>query len=223
MSVLGKRESGPIGELRDHMAAYMNWVRLGRSKFRKKKEIGEILIDMESTRYLFEQALGGSMYDYQKKIEGNVWAGAVHKYDEDMQKLKEALVRALDACDAAKVTEEEAKEELLKEDRPEESELSLREQMELAEKQEAEEEKKRAENAKQEAKEEKESERTEAMTEADCREMWRIYQGLNTEYKAMKRIADSWLADHPAKGCLGITLMLFALPLGAMYSLYQLL
>lgn len=223
MAVLGKRESGPIASLRDHMAQYMNWVRLGRSKFRKKKEIGKIFIEMDSSRYLFEQAMGGSMYDYQKKIERNVWAGALHKYDKDMKDLKDALVRALDACDASKMTEEEAKEDLLHEDTTPEVELSVREQMELADKKEQEEAERAAEEKKEEAEEEKESEQTEAMTEADCRELWRIYQGMNKEYKEMKRVADGWFADHPEKGCLGITLMVFLVPLGAIYGLYELL
>lgn len=223
MSLLGKKESGIVGELNDHVTVYMNWVKIGRTKFRGKKEIGDLFIEMDNTRFLFEQAMGGSLYDYEKKLDRNVWAGAVHKYDEDMQRLKEALVRAVDRCEAEKITEEEAKAELLREDAAPESELSLREEMELAEKKEAEEAKKAAEKAKKERVDEEESRQSELLTEADCRELWRIYQGMNTEYKEMKRLADRWFADHPEKGCLGVTLMLFLLPLGAIYGLFQVL
>lgn len=221
MSILGKKESGVFSELNDHLTAYMNWIKLGRSKFRGKKEIGDLFIEMDNTRFLFEQAMGGSMYDYQKKLERNVWAGAVYKYDEEMQKLKEALVRAVDHCEAGEITEEEAKTDLLKADSAPSPELSLKEEMEMAEKKEAEEAQKEEEAYQKEKAEKQASKNTDAMTEADCRELWRIYQGMNTEYKEMKRLADRWMADHPEKGCLGVTLMLLVFPVGAIYGLFQ--
>ena len=78
----------------------MYWVKTGKEKFRHKKEIGPIFAEMESARYLFEQALSGTVYDYQKKLERNVWAAAMHKYGEEMDKLKDALQRAVEACEA---------------------------------------------------------------------------------------------------------------------------
>ena len=59
------------------------------------------------------------------------------------------------------------------------------------------------------------------MTEEDCRELWRIYQGLTSEYKAMKEQANKWMAENPEKGCLGVTLMLLAMPAAAAYGVWQ--
>ena len=218
----GKKEAGPIATLREHMSTYMYWVKVGKSKFRHKKEVGKIFLEMESTEYLFQQAVSGTMYDYQRKIERNVWAAAIHKYEGDMAALKEALIRAVDACDAEKAhAEEAAKEEEAAEE--EEQNLSLKEQMARAEAKEKEEEAKLAEEKEQYAEDREESEETEAMTEADCKELWRIYQGLAEEFKEMRRIADRWIVDHPPKGCLGVTLMLITTPLALAYGLLQIL
>lgn len=219
---LKKKEAGPIGALREHMSAYMYWVKLGHSKFQHKKEVGRIFLEMENTEYLFQQAVSGTMYDYQRKIERNVWAAAVHKYDGDMARLKEALVRAVDACDAEK---EVAAEDAAKKVEEEEAvaDLSLKEQMALAEQKEKEEEEAREKASEQYAEEREESEETEAMTEADCRELWKIYQGLTSEYKEMQRIADRWIADHPEKGCLWVTFVMLAMPVALGYGLFQIL
>ena len=134
----------PVNILREYVSTYMYWVKTGKEKFRHKKEIGPIFAEMESARYLFEQALSGTVYDYQKKLERNVWAAAMHKYGEEMDKLKDALQRAVEDCEAAKSDEEKeaaarAKEEAEKR-KQEEEKLSLKEQMALAEQRELEEE-----------------------------------------------------------------------------------
>lgn len=226
--VLGghKKAAGPIDSLREHMTTFMYWVKVGKSKFQHKKEIGRIFLEMESTEYLFQQATSGTMYDYRRRIERNVWAGAVNKYDGDMARLKEALLRAVDACEGDPEADHKSAEEKLAAEEAERKELEklpIREQMAIAEKKEA--EAAAAEEARKEAEEEEmeESEGTERMTEEDCRELWKVYQGLTAEYKAMKVQADRWLAENPEKGCLGVTLMLIAMPAAAAYGLIQIL
>lgn len=39
----------------------------------------------------------------------------------------------------------------------------------------------------------------EALTEEDCRELWRIIQGLEREYKEMNSIADDWFPSMERK------------------------
>lgn len=222
---LGHKKAGPIDSLREHITTYMYWVKVGKSKFQHKKEVGQIFLEMESTEYLLQQATSGTMYDYRRRLERNVWAGAVNKYDQDMQHLKEALLRAVDACDAdPKGDHEKAAEKFAEEEaeRKRIEKLPIREQMAIAEKKEAEEAKLAAARA-EEAEEsgDDEEEEKERMTEEDCRELWRIYQGLASEYKAMKEQANKWMAENPEKGCLGVTLMLLALPVAAAYGVWQ--
>lgn len=214
----------PVNILREYVSTYMYWVKTGKEKFRHKKEIGPIFAEMESARYLFEQALSGTVYDYQKKLERNVWAAAMHKYGEEMDKLKDALQRAVEDCEAAKSDEEKeaaarAKEEAEKR-KQEEEKLSLKEQMALAEQRELEEEEDEQEES---LEEEIAAGAGETMTEADCKELWRIYQGMNREYKQMKKTADRWIEENPEEGCLGVTLMLLLAPLAAVYGLFQIL
>lgn len=53
----------------------------------------------------------------------------------------------------------------------------------------------------------------EALTEEDCRELWRIIQGLEREYKEMNSIADDWFAVHGKKtGCLAALVAMTLLP-----------
>lgn len=225
MALMGKNKDAknPVNILRDHIATYMQWVKLGKSKFRHKEEIGRIFLEMESTEYLFQQAVSGSMYDYRRKLERNVWAAAVHKYGGEMDNLKAALLRAVDACEAEKLSEEDLrkKEEEEAAEKAALAKLSLREQMAIAEEKEQQADAERAEENAQYLEDREASEETEAMTEADCRELWRIYQGLSEEFKAMQKIADRWIADNPEKGCLGVTLMLAALPVTLAYSLLR--
>lgn len=41
------------------------------------------------------------------------------------------------------------------------------------------------------------------MTEEDCRELWRIIQGLEREYKEMNSIADDWFPSMEKDGMHG--------------------
>ena len=64
----------------------------------------------------------------------------------------------------------------------------------------------------------------ESLTEEDCRELWRIIQGLEREYKEMNSIADDWFSVHGKKtGCMAALAAMTLLPLGAVYGLYHLL
>jgi len=191
-----------------HIAAYLSWVKLGKSKFSEKEEVGKIFIEMESVRFLLEQAVAGTMYDYRRKLEPNVWAAAVNKYTGEMEKLKAALLRAVDECEADRLSEEDLRQKAEKEaeEKAALEKLSVREQMAIAEEKEKEEESRREEEDRHYEEEREASENTGKMTEADCRELWRIYQGLTAEMKEMQRIADRWLAENPQKGCLGVTL-----------------
>lgn len=227
MALLGKKKDSqnPVNILGEHMAAYLSWVKLGKSKFAGKEEVGKIFIEMESVRFLLEQAVAGTMYDYRRKLEPNVWAAAVDKYTGEMEKLKAALLRAVDECEAEKLSEEDLlkKAEKEAEEKAALEKLSVREQMALAEEKEKEEEARREEEDGRYEAERETSEHTEKMTEADCRELWRIYQGLSSEMKEMQRIADRWIADNPQKGCLGVTLAVLAAPVVVGCGLYQLL
>ena len=65
---------------------------------------------------------------------------------------------------------------------------------------------------------------TGCLTEEDCRELWRIIQGLEREYKEMNSIADDWFSIHGKKtGCMAALAAMTLLPLGVVYGLYQLL
>lgn len=226
----GHEKESPIGNLRAHIGTFMYFVKVGKSKFKHKGKVGEIFADMDNTQYLFQQATSGTMYDMKKKLDYTLWDAATHKYTEDIQKLKDELLKAVDEGEESGVFEEEKKEKESEAKRKEEEEKKEEEtgdwrshikgQMAEAE-----------EKARREA-EEKEREmeipaaetEEEALTEEDCRELWRIIQGLEREYKEMNSIADDWFAVHGKKtGCLAALVAMTLLPLGAMYGLYHLL
>lgn len=217
-----KKAPNPVNVLREHVSTFLYWVKLGRTKFRGKKEIGPIFVEMESAKYLFEQATNGTVYDYQKKLERNVWAAAMHTYGEDLQRLKEAMLRAADACEAQKVIDsaaEESEDEAEARLEEEEAHLSLRERMKLAEARDAE------EDARAEAAESAgpAPDGAAEMTEADCRELWEIYRHMNSEYRWMKKTADRWIEENPESGCLGMAAFLLAAPLAAVGALVHFL
>ncbi len=206
-----KMTSGPVGELLEHLEAFTVLAKEGRVRFRGKKDVGAIFVKLDRTGYLFQQATSGTMYDYRRKIERNVWNAAICEYDTYMEQLKAALLAAVDEAEQSAEAEEETPEETAAQEA--EEELSLKELMARAEAADAAEEAAQSEEALREAAEKEKSAATTKMTEADCRELWRIYRAMLTEYKAMKHIADRWIANNPEKGCLGVTLGLFALPL----------
>lgn len=226
----GHEKESPIGNLRAHIGTFMYFVKVGKSKFKHKGKVGEIFADMDNTQYLFQQATSGTMYDMKKKLDYTLWDAATHKYTEDIQKLKDALLKAVDEGEESGVFEEEKKEKESEAKRKEEEEKKEEEtgdwrshikgQMAEAE-----------EKARREAEEKEREMKTpaaeteeEALTEEDCRELWRIIQGLEREYKEMNSIADDWFAVHGKKtGCLAALVAMTLLPLGAMYGLYHLL
>ncbi len=216
-----KKAPNPVNVLREHVSTFMYWVKLGRTKFKGKKEIGAIFLEMEGARYLFDQATSGTVYDYQKKLERNVWAAAMHKYGEELQHLKEAMLRAADACEMRKDIEAQeaaGAEEEKKRREEEEAQLSLRERMALAEAREEEED---AADAREETKTVPEG--GEEMTAEDCQELWEIYQNLNGEYRKMKKTADRWIEENPESGCLAMAAAFMAVPLAAVYALFHFL
>ena len=219
--MLKKMTSGPVGELLEHLEAFTVLAKEGRVRFRGKKDVGAIFVKLDRTGYIFQQATSGTMYDYRRKIERNVWNAAISEYDMYMDQLKTALLAAVDEAEQAETAEEETPEET--EQAAEEEELSLKELMARAEAADAEEEAAQNEEAIRAAAEKEKSAATTKMTEADCRELWRIYRAMLTEYKAMKHIAERWIADNPEKGCLGVTLMIFSLPLVAVATLFALI
>ena len=86
--------------------------------------------------------------------------------------------------------------------------------------------KEEAERKKREAEEEEgfAVDASEEMTEADCRELWRILQGLEREFQEMKSIADDWFTVHgKGNGCFGALAMMALIPLGAIYGICQML
>lgn len=226
----GHEKESPIGNLRAHIGTFMYFVKVGKSKFKHKGKVGEIFADMDNTQYLFQQATSGTMYDMKKKLDYTLWDAATHKYTEDIQKLKDELLKAVDEGEESGVFEEEKKEKESEAKRKEEEEKKEEEtgdwrshikgQMAEAE-----------EKARREAEEKEREMKTpaaeteeEALTEEDCRELWRIIQGLEREYKEMNSIADDWFAVHGKKtGCLAALVAMTLLPLGAMYGLYHLL
>ena len=228
----GHEKESPIGNLRAHIGTFMYFVKVGKSKFKHKGRVGEIFADMDNTQYLFQQATSGTMYDMKKKLDYTLWDAATHKYTEDIQQLKDELLKAVDEGEESGVFEEEKKEKEIEEKKKEEKEKKEEEektgdwkahikgQMAEAEekaRREAEEKEKEAETPAAEAEDE-------SLTEEDCRELWRIIQGLEREYKEMNRIADEWFAVHGKKtGCLTALVGMTLIPLGAMYGLYYLL
>ena len=226
----GHEKESPIGNLRAHIGTFMYFVKVGKSKFKHKGKVGEIFADMDNTQYLFQQATSGTMYDMKKKLDYTLWDAATHKYTEDIQKLKDELLKAVDEGEESGVFEEEKKEKESEAKREEEEEKKEEEtgdgrshikgQMAEAEekaRREAEEKEREMETPAAETEEE-------ALTEEDCRELWRIIQGLEREYKEMNSIADDWFAVHGKKtGCLAALVTMTLLPLGAMYGLYHLL
>ncbi len=218
--MLKKMTSGPVGELLEHLEAFTVLVKEGRVRFRGKKDVGPIFIKLDRTGYIFQQATSGTMYDYRRKIERNVWNAAISEYDMYMDQLKAALLAAVDEAEKAAETDEETAEEMAP--AVEDEELSLKELMARAEEADAAEEAAQNEEALRAAAEKEKSAATTKMTEADCRELWRIYRAMLAEYKAMKHIADRWIADNPEKGCLGVTLLFMAIPLVGGLLLWQL-
>lgn len=223
-------KESPIGNLRAHIGTFMYYVKVGKSKFKHKGTVGEIFADMDNTQYLFQQATSGTMYDMKKKLDYTLWDAATHKYTEDIQKLKDELLKAVDEGEEngafeAEKEEEKKKEEEQKEEEKEEEfsgnwKAHIKDQMKEAE------EKARREEEEREKEENQVVEESddEALTEADCRELWRIIQGLEREYKEMNRIADDWFSIHGKKtGCLTALVGLTLLPIGALYGLYHLL
>ncbi len=216
-------DESPIGNLRAHIGQFMYFVKVGKSKFKHKGRIGEIFADMDNTQFLFQQATSGTMYDFKKKLDYALWDAAVHKYTEDIGLLKEELLKVVDG-EAEKPPVKEAepvKEE--KEEAPVEEETgdwrsSIKGQMSKAE------EKARAaeEERKREAETKVEVDFTEEMTEADCRELWRILQGLEREFREMKNIADDWFTVHgKGNGCMGALALMTLFPAGVIYGLWQ--
>ena len=214
----------PIGNLRAHIGTYMYFVKVGKSKFKNKGRIGEIFADMDNTQFLFQQATSGTMYDFKKKLDYALWDAALHKYTEDMDELKKELLKAVDAekmhaQEEKEKEEQKEKEEALQEESGDWRE-NLKDQMKKAEEKEKElEEKRKQEN---EEKAQQLSHETEEMTEADCRELWRIMQGLEREFREMKNIADDWFTVNGKKnGCMGALVAITLLPVGLVYGLWQ--
>ena len=104
--------ASPIGLLRAHIGTFMYCVKMGKRKFQNKEDIGDIFFDMDQTKFLLDQATRGSLYDFRQRIDSALWDAAVHKYSEDLDKLKKALLKAVDqgAAKAADIAEEEPEE-----------------------------------------------------------------------------------------------------------------
>ncbi len=217
-------DESPIGNLRAHIGRFMYFVKVGKSKFKHKGRIGEIFADMDNTQFLFQQATSGTMYDFKKKLDYALWDAAVHKYTEDIAALKEELLKVVDG-EAEKPPVIEKVEEKKEEEAPKAQEetgdwrASIKGQMSDAEEKAKEEEAKR----KREAETAVETvDFTEEMTEADCRELWRILQGLEREFREMKNIADDWFTVHgKGNGCMGALVAMTLLPVGVIYGVLQ--
>ncbi len=219
-------DESPIGNLRAHIGRFMYFVKVGKSKFKHKGRIGEIFADMDNTQFLFQQATSGTMYDFKKKLDYALWDAAVHKYTEDIAALKEELLKVVDG-EAEKPPVIEKVEEKKEEEAPKAQEetgdwrASIKGQMSDAEEKAKEEEEKR----KREAETAVETvDFSEEMTEADCRELWRILQGLEREFREMKNIADDWFTVHgKGNGCMGALVAMTLLPVGVIYGVLQVL
>lgn len=213
----------PMGELRAHIGKFMYFVQVGKSKFKHKNHIGIIFEDMDSTQYLFQQATSGSLYDYKKKLDYTLWDAALHKYHEDMEKLKAELLKAVDESHLQEEDEEEAVEEIAAEESSEESldwKSDLKGQLERA----AEEAKERKEKRQEEREAKRDARHSKHMTEEDCRELWRIIQGLERELNEAKDIADEWFQVHGKKnGCFAALLVLAMVPASAVYGVVHFL
>ena len=109
----GHEKESPIGNLRAHIGTFMYFVKVGKSKFKHKGKVGEIFADMDNTQYLFQQATSGTMYDMKKKLDYTLWDAATHKYTEDIQKLKDELLKAVDEGEESGEFAEEKKEKQL--------------------------------------------------------------------------------------------------------------
>jgi hypothetical protein len=224
-------KESPIGNLRAHIGTFMYYVKVGKSKFKHKGAVGEIFADMDNTQFLFQQATSGTMYDMKKKLDYTLWDAAIHKYTEDIQKLKDELLKAVDEGEetgafAEEKKEEEKKEEEQKKEEDKEEDFSGNWKVHIKDQMKEAEEKARREEEEREKEENQvvEENEDEALTEADCRELWRLIQGLEREYKEMNRIADDWFSIHGKKtGCLTALVGMTLIPLGAMYGLYYLL
>lgn len=221
-------KDSPIGNLRAHIGTFIYFVKVGKSKFKHKGRVGEIFADMENTQYLFQQATMGTMYDIKRKLDYTLWDAAVHKYKEDLAALKAELLKAVDEGALEKKDLEE-KEEARKEEAEKPAEEAgesgdwtevIKGQMKKAEEAAREKEEKK----KEEKEDGKEDRFDQHMTEADCRELWRLIQGMEREFGAAQDIAEEWFQVHGAKsGCLGALLMMALIPAGALYGLWHLL
>ena len=203
-----ENESGsPIGLLRAHIGTFLYNVKIGKKKFKDKGIIGDIFFDMDQTKFLLDQATRGTMYDFRKRIDEALWDAAVHKYTEDMERLKKELLKAVDAgvIKSADIEEEEKTEK--EEEKPKTSgswQTDIKEEMKAAE----EDEKRRKEMIRQQREKE------------DCRELWKLIKDMDTEFKEMKQIADDWLAVNGKKeGCFGLAVMMLLLPLGTAFGI----
>mgnify|MGYP005931121935 CR=1 FL=1 len=85
--------ASPIGLLRAHIGTFMYCVKMGKKKFQNKEDVGDIFFDMDQTKFLLDQATRGSLYDFRQRIDSALWDAAVHKYSEDLDKLKKASRR----------------------------------------------------------------------------------------------------------------------------------
>lgn len=183
--------ASPIGLLRAHIGTFMYCVKMGKKKFQNKEDIGDIFFDMDQTKFLLDQATRGSLYDFRQRIDSALWDAAVHKYSEDLDKLKKALLKAVDqgAAKVADIAEEEPKEIV-----PEkEDERGVK------------------------------TDDSKEMSEADCRELWRLIKEMDKEFREMKQIADEWLMVNGRKdGCLGAVFAAMLLPAGAIYGIWSL-
>ena len=116
----GHEKESPIGNLRAHIGTFMYFVKVGKSKFKHKGKVGEIFADMDNTQYLFQQATSGTMYDMKKKLDYTLWDAATHKYTEDIQKLKDELLKAVDEGEESGEFAEEKKEKEIEAEKEEE-------------------------------------------------------------------------------------------------------
>lgn len=214
-----ENESGsPIGLLRAHIGTFLYDVKIGKKKFENKGIVGDIFFDMEQTKFLLDQATRGTMYDFRKRIDEALWDAAVHKYSEDMDRLKKELLKAVDAGVVKSVDTLQEEKVEKEEEKPKTSgnwQTDIKAEIKAAE----EEEKKRKESMLKQQKN-KEVPQTGEMTEEDCRELWKLIKDMDTEFKAMKEIADDWLAVNGKKGgCFGLAVVMLLLPLGAIFGI----
>lgn len=183
--------ASPIGLLRAHIGTFMYCVKMGKKKFQNKEDVGDIFFDMDQTKFLLDQATRGSLYDFRQRIDSALWDAAVHKYSEDLDKLKKALLKAVDqgAAKAADIAEEEP----AKKNVPSKEERGVK------------------------------TDDSKEMSEADCRELWKLIKEMDREFREMKQIADEWLMVNGRKdGCLGVVLAAMLLPAGVIYGIWSL-